>query len=85
MYHMFLINQQAASHKSDMPHGYPSHMANSSWLSNQGETLAHFQKPLEKAEPIIHCNSFKAISKSIIQNKRTQNRYALKNKKNFFY
>ena len=32
--------------KIAMPYEYPPHVANSSWLSNQGRTWAHFKNHL---------------------------------------
>ena len=45
-YHMCIINQQVVGHKSATPRNYPPHWANSSWLPNQGQTLAHSKNHL---------------------------------------
>ena len=43
--------------KNAMPYDYPPQMANSSWLSDQGQKIDSFQKNSQKAEPIIHNNA----------------------------
>ena len=40
-----------------MPYDYPSYATNSSWLFDHSQTLAHFKKTYQKAEPILHCNA----------------------------
>ena len=48
MYHVFIINRQVVGQKSDMPYDYLPHMTNSSWLTDQGQTLAHFKNHLKR-------------------------------------
>ena len=38
-----VLNYQTASHKSALPYYYPTHVTNSSQLSDQDQTLAHFR------------------------------------------
>jgi len=38
--------KQAACCKNDLPYYYLTHVVNSNWLSNQGQTLAHFKDSL---------------------------------------
>jgi hypothetical protein len=47
-YHIFIKDQQVVGRKSAMPYDYPSHVASSSWLFDQGQTLAHNQNHLKK-------------------------------------
>ena len=66
MYHTFIINRQVVGWKSAMPYDYPPHMANSSWLSNRGQTLAHIKNHLKKqaSNSLQMRFSLKAISYS---------------------
>ena len=71
MYHMVIINQRVACHKGVMPYDYPPHMANSSWLIDQGQTLAHFKSHLKsKANNALQCGwTSKQFHKPTIHNK----------------
>ena len=48
MYLMLIINEQAVCRKSAMSYDYPPQMGNSSWLSDRGQTLAHFKNHLKR-------------------------------------
>lgn len=42
-HHTFIIKQQVVGQKTPMSYDYPSHVVNSSLLSNQDQTLTHFK------------------------------------------
>lgn len=65
MYNTFIINEQVVCCKIDIPCDYLPHLAKSSWLSNQGQTLAHFKKHLKRESRwfITMRLNLKAISK----------------------
>lgn len=44
-----MINQQVVYHKSAMPYCYPSKLANSIWLFDQGQTFA-YSKTISKSK-----------------------------------
>ena len=83
----FIANQQAACSKSVVPYDYPPHVANSSWWFDPCQTSAHFKTILKcKANNLLLCGlASKHLQKSTIQNKHTQDRYALQDKRNCFY
>jgi hypothetical protein len=57
MYRMFIMNQRVVCRKDVMPYDYPPHMGNSSWLIDQGQTLAHFKSYLkDKANNSSQCS-----------------------------
>ena len=60
---MFSINQVVTCHKSFMPYDYPPYVANSSWLLDLGQTLAHSKYHLTKPITNAMWDSLKVISK----------------------
>ena len=51
-FHVPHVYYELTCHKSAMPYDSPPRLANSSWLSNQVQTLSHFKNHLKKVEPM---------------------------------